>query len=219
MLARKKKAGNNRKRSTLWALCLMTLIWTALPISVKAEAETSPETAYGAESSATAEKVYKLSPPGEDPRMLHLFAGEKAFRSRKLKEAREAFEKALALNSQDAHAHYFLGLIEYAEGNIEKAKARFQIAHECLDLSSEISQLPISDKQAQVEFPDEYEVRMYYKDGWYVNPKDPAVARRGVHPLESGSTYRIELKQKHKGSWFRAGIVGLVVVFSFFLSR
>ncbi len=201
------------------ALCFAVMLWAALLITANLEAETSPEPADSMESAATTEKVYRLPPPGEDPRMRYLLVGEEFFHFRELKKAREAFEKVLDLDSQNAQAHYFLGLIEYAEGNIEEAKARFQIAHECLGLSSEIPQLPINAKQAQIEFPDEYEPRMYYRDGWYVSPKDPAAANRGVHPLEAGSTYRVELKPKRKRSLIRTGIVGLIVAFSFFLAR
>ena len=201
------------------ALCFTVMLWSALLIPANLDAEISPEPADSTQSVATTEKVYRLPPPGEDPRIRYLLAGEEFFHSRKLKEAREAFEKALDLDSQSAQAHYFLGLIEYEEGNIEEAKTRFQIAHECLGLSSELPQLPINAKQAQIEFPDEYEPRMYYRDGWYVSPKDPAAADKGVHSLEAGSTYRVELKPKRKRSLIRTGIVGLIVAFSFFLAR
>ena len=198
----------------LCALCFLALL-----MSVKTKAESGFEATDGTESSTVSEKVYKLSPPGEDPRMLHLLAGEKYFHSRELKKAREAFEKALGLDSQSAQAHYFLGLIEHEEGNVEEARTRFQIAHECLSSSSEAAHLPIDAKQAQIEFPDEYEPRMYHRDGWYVSPKGAAVAHRGIHSLATGSTYRIELKPKHGRPWVHTGVVAVIVAFSFFLAR
>lgn len=201
------------------ALCFAVMFWAALLIPANLEAETSPEPADSMESAATTEKAYRLPLPGADLRMRYLLAGEDSFHSRELKKAREAFEKVLDLDSQSAQAHYFLGLIEYEEGNIEEAKTRFQIAHECLGPLSVSSQLPIDAKQVQVEFPHEYESRVYYMDGWYVTPKESAVGNRNIHLLAAGSAYRIRLKPKHSGSWIRKGIVGVVIAFSFFLAR
>jgi len=217
MSGRKRRIRASKKRSVLCVLCFITL---ALLTSFKAKAEAGFEPTGGTESSVVAEKVYRLSPPGKDPRTLHLLAGEKYFHSRELKKAREAFEKALELDSQSAQAHYFLGLIEYEEGNVEEARTRFQIAHECLATSSSgTAHLPMDTKQAQIEFPDEYEPRMYHKDGWYVSPKGTAVAHGGIHSLTAGSTYRIELKPKRGSSWVRTGVVAVIVAFSFFLAR
>ena len=171
------------------------------------------------EPSETVEKAYRLSPPGEDPRMSHLVAGERMFRSREFTEARKAFGKVLEIDSQDAQAHYFLGLIEYEEGNVEKAKTRFQIAHDCLGSSQVLPQLPIDDKQVQLEFPDGYGARVYYKDGWYVSTKDAATIHKAVHSLEAGSTYRIELRSEHRESWVSRGMIGLIVAITFLLAR
>lgn len=218
-MSSKRVLRDNKRCLTPYILCFVVLICATLTISVKAEVETESGGTDDVESAVAEEKVYRLSPPGEDPRMRHLLAGEEFFHSRKLKEAREEFGKALNLDSQNARAHYFLGLIEYEEGNTQEASTRFRIAHECLDLSQMSPQPPVGAKQVQVEFPDGYEARMYYRDGWYVSPKDPAVVHRSIHPLEANSTYRIELKPKNRRSWVRTGIVGLIVAFSFFMAR
>jgi tetratricopeptide (TPR) repeat protein len=166
----------------------------------------------------------------------YLLAGERMFRSRELEGAREAFEKVLELDGQEAQAHYFLGLIEYEEGNVGRAKARLQVAHECLPSWLESSQLQVpgltgdtgtktfasalpNAKQVQLEFPDGYEARIYYKDGWYVRSKKIADEPISLLTLEAHSTYRIELKSERKESWVRRGMIGFLVALSFFLAR
>jgi len=146
-------------------------------------------------------------------------SGEKMFRSGDLEKARETFEKALRLNNQNPQAHYFLGLIEYEEGNIEKAKTRFQIAHECMGSLSEDDYLLADDKHVQLEFPDNYEARIYYKDGWYIFPKDPTVMNSMVRSLESGSTYRIKLKPPSERSINAKTVIISLIALSFFLAR
>lgn len=175
-------------------------------------------------------------PPGEDAHAFYLLVGERMFRSREFTRAREAFEKVLDLDSQDAQAHYFLGLIEYEEGNIERAKTRFRIAHECVSglmdswAYGSVSQLTCESmrtlpdtKQVQLEFPDEYKARVYYKDGWYVKSKpESRIEAHGpidLLTLEAGSAYRIELEPGRKESWARRGIIGLIVAMSFLLAR
>ena len=191
------------------AMLLAFLMWATLLVSA-ADADVPPP------------------PPGEDPHVSYLLAGERMFRSGEFTQAREAFKKALDLDSQDAQAHYFLGLIEYEEGNIEKAKTRFRIAHECLGRWLGTSQLPVDagvapvlpdTEHAQLEFPDTYRARVYYKDGWYVRSKDTGAAHKSVYLLEAGSTYRIEVESGHKESWARRGIIGLIVAVSFLLAR
>ena len=194
---------NQESRRRAYTVCLIMLTWAALLISVRAYGNT-PQPAES---------------PMEAERDTETLNGERMFRSREFKKAREAFEKALLLDSQDAQAHYFLGLIEYEEGNVEKAKTRFQIAYECLGSSLETSSLPPDTEQLQLEFPREYEARVYYKDGWYIKPKDASAVNKDVHSLEVDSTYRIELKPKRKESWIRRGMIGLVLAFSFFLAR
>ncbi len=128
--------------------------------------------------------------------------GEKMFYSGEYGNAREAFERALRQDNQDAQVHYFLGLIEYEEGNIEKAKTRFQIAHECLS----------SFKNGNLLADD-------YKDGWYVVPKDPAVMNSNIQSLESGSTYRIKLEPSSGKSLIAKTVVVSFIALSFFLAR
>ncbi len=171
-------------------------------------------------SKSEAPEVYRLSPPGEDMRVSYMAVGQKMFRSRDFGKAREAFESVLDLDSQNAEAHYFLGLIEYEEGNPEKAKARFQIAHECLSLSVDTMDLPVNSGQVQLEFTDDYEASVYYKDGWYMKPKDPLAVHRPFYSLDAGSTYKVKLKPTQKYSWARRGmVIAFAVAISFLMAR
>ena len=178
----------------------------------------SADSNSGHTDASSAKGIFGLD-PGSKPCAFYLALGERMFRSQELKEARAAFEAVLNLDSQNAQAHYFLGLIEYEEGNVEKAKTRFQIAHDCLALSPSISQGRPDAKQAQVEFPNDYEAKVYYRDGWYIRPKDPRSGDKAVHSLEAGSSYRIELRPKYRESWIRKGAIGFIMMLSFFLAR
>ncbi len=215
--------GRRAKVKRWFIFCTLLFILLAYTTLIGgAKAETDPKTKDDPKSSAAAtaeEKVYKLSPPGKDPRTSRLLAGEEALRSGELREAREAFEKVLELDSRNAQAHYFLGLMEYEEGNIEKAKTRFQIAHECLESFEAVDPLVIDDEHVQIEFPEDYESRISNKDGWYISPKDPDAFDKTVHSLEAGSTYRLALRSKRKYSWVRRGAIGLALVVSFLLAR
>lgn len=172
------------------------------------------------ETSELSEAKYKLLQPGEDSRIIYLKSGEKMFYEGNLKKSREAFEKVIELDSKEPKAHYYLGLIEYEEGNIEKAKARFQIAHECLGSWVDTLEIPVDAKQVQMEFPDNYEARIYYKDGWYITSKAPLNIRKPFYSLDTGSAYRIKIKSENSASWiFRSIMIGSVIMFSFFLSR
>ena len=148
-----------------------------------------------------------------------LKSGQEMFQSGNFVAARKAFDNVLKLNSRNVQAQYFLGLIEYEEDNIEKAKIRFQIAHECLGLPSESKPLQIDAKQAQLQFPDDYQARIYYKDGWYIRPKNSSDVNTNLLSLDSGSDYKIELKSNHTKSWLISGVVGSVVLLSFLLAR
>jgi tetratricopeptide (TPR) repeat protein len=163
--------------------------------------------------------TYKLYPPGKDPRQIHLIAGEKLFRSRKLNEARSEFQKVLELESQNPQAHYYLGLIDYEQGNIQKAKTRFRIAHECLSDSVDTVQLPTDDKQVQLEVPDGYIATTYYRDGWYTRPKNPKIIRESLHSLEVNSTYKIQLKSEREKPWTFGTVMAVVLALSFFIAR
>lgn len=149
----------------------------------------------------------------------NLLIGEKEFLSGNFEKARAAFEKVLDQNSRSAQAHYFLGLIEYEKGNTEKAKIRFQIAHECISLLPTLSGLAVDSEQAQIEFPQDYEARVYYNDGWYVFPKGLPAESKTVHSLKTGSKYRIELQPRRRGAWIYKGVIGFTMVLSFLLAR
>lgn len=144
--------------------------------------------------------------------------GKKMFNSRDLKGARAFYEKLLSVDSQNALAQYFLGLIEYEEGNIDRAKLRFQIAYECLNPKELEKTLMISsdDRKIILEFPDEYEAKIYYKDGWYVSPK---TSLGNSVSLDTGSTYRIKLNSKRKESWLSRSIIGVIIFLGFLLAR
>lgn len=198
-------------------ILLILFIILAWSISFASEARVDPQ---NDNSKSEVPEVYKLSPPGEDMRLSYMAVGQKMFRSRDFGKAREAFESVLDLDSQNAEAHYFLGLIEYEEGNPEKAKARFQIAHECLSLSVDTMDLPVKSGQAQLEFTDDYEASVYYKDGWYMKPKDPLAVHKPFHSFDAGSTYKVKLKPTQKYSWARRSmVIAFAVAISFLMAR
>ena len=144
--------------------------------------------------------------------------GEKMFRSGDLKGARSFYEKVLSTDSQNAIAQYFLGLIEYEEGNIDRAKLRFQIAYECLkpkDQAKPLTNIP-DERKIILEFPDNYEAKIYYKDGWYLSPKTSL--DRSVS-LDAGSTYKVKLNPKSKEPLLNKGMVGFAIFLSFLLAR
>jgi len=212
------KNAEKRGRRIFYLVLRLSLIWTILLVS--STSSSLQTTDSESESAEQGEKVYRLPPPGEDSRIFYLTQGEKMFRTRDFREARAAFGKVLQLDSRDAQAHYFIGLIEYEEGNVEKAKFRFQLAHECLSSLVDTLKLPIDVKQVQLEFPGDYETRVYYKDGWYMTPKDPLAAYKDYHSLDADSTYKIQLKARNRESWVRSStIIGFLVVLSFFLGR
>ena len=221
--------GDNRGRfgilnsnSGVWratTFCLATMIVSLLTILLISTAS------MGSNGESSPPETYKLPPPGDDPRIALRSTGEEMFFQRNFAEAREAFQKLLNIDNRDAQAHYFLGLIEYELGNAAEAKSRFQTAYECLeekvkipDDAQQSKELLDSDK-VQMEFPDEFEVNMYYKDGWYVSPKTMAAYRENAYKLDTGSNYRVEVKSEGRESWVHRGVVGLVVLFSFLLAR
>jgi len=153
----------------------------------------------------------------EDAQNQYMALGERMFSLHDFQKSREAFEKVLNTDSRNSRAQYFLGLIEYEEGNIEKAKIRFQIAYECLETQRDAIQLPADAKKVRLEFPDEYKANIYYKDGWYLKPKNKS--ETSSVSLNAGSDYRIELKSNHKETWINKSIIGIVIAFSFFLVR
>ena len=197
---RKEQRAKSKELKTLCsmplALCPMLyafFIWAILPVlAVGASPLSMLDSSIQHPVSSIQSGDASVSPAssGEDPHVFYLLLGEKMFRSGEFAGAREAFEKVLELDSQDAQAHYFLGLIEYEERNIEKAKTRFRIAHECIsglmDLWAHepIGTLP-DTKQVQLEFPGGHKAGVYYKNGWYVKPKKRSTSPRDNKSIHS----------------------------------
>lgn len=210
-------------RQTAYAIIIIILIWSGLWV-LDAECSTTDNSLSSDITGSQAEKTTGKEAKNIEQKqsaieMGYLETGQEMYRSGNFKEARKAFDNTLKLNSKNVQAQYFLGLIEYEEGNIEKAKLRFQIAHECSGLPSESKPLQIEAKQAQLQFPGDYQARIYYKDGWYIKSKNPSDVNKTLFSLDAGSNYKIELKSKHTKSWLTSGIVGSVVLLSFLLAR
>lgn len=143
--------------------------------------------------------------------------GIRLFYSQEYDKAREVFDNLLSMDNQNPIAHYFLGLIEYQQGNTVRAKAYIQIAHDLLSPMQTDNKVTIDEKHAQIEFPEEYKVRVYYKDGWYIMPKE--LLTRKVYSLETGSTYKIKLESPTKSSFITRISLGLAIAISLFLMR
>jgi len=210
-------------RRTAYTIITIILIWSGLWV-LDAECSTADNSLSsditGSQAEKTIEKETRnIEQKQSEIEMKNLEAGQEMFRSGNFKEARKSFDNVLRLDSRNVKAQYFLGLIEYEEGNIEKAKLRFQIAHECSGLPSDSKPLQIGVKQAQLQFPDDYQARIYYKDGWYIKSKNPSDDNKTLFSLDAGSSYKIELKSKNTKSWLTSGILGSVVLFSFLLAR
>jgi tetratricopeptide (TPR) repeat protein len=201
-------------RQTTYIIIIVILIWSGLWV-LDAKCSTTDNTlSSGMIDSEAAKNVEQKQSAIE---MKFLETGQEMFRSGNFKKAREIFDNVLKINSKNVQAQYFLGLIEYEEGNIEKAKIRFQIAHECLGLPSESK--PFEAKQMQLQFPDDYQARIYYKDGWYIRPKNLSDINKSLLLLDAGSNYKIELKSVHTKPWLISGIVSSVVLLCFLLAR
>lgn len=145
--------------------------------------------------------------------------GERMLRSGRLKEAHAAFENVIALDSENVQAHYFLGVLNYEEGDVEKAISRFQIAHDCLNPLSETIPLKIEEKQAQLQFPDSYEARIYRKDDWYIKSKNPSDIDKSTVSLEAKSSYGIEIEPKNRHPLVSRMVIGMSILVSFALIR
>jgi len=201
-------------RQTTYIIIIVILIWSGLWV-LDAKCSTTDKTlSSGMIGSEAAKNVEQKQSAIE---MKFLETGQVMFRSENFVAARKAYDNVLQLNSKNVLAQYFLGLIEYEEGNIEKSKIRFQIAHECLGLPSESK--PFEAKQMQLQFPDDYQARIYYKDGWYIRPKNLSDVNKSLLLLDAGSNYKIELKSNHAKPWLISGAVGSIVLLSFFLAR
>jgi hypothetical protein len=135
-----------------------------------------------------------------------------------------------------ATAQYLLGVIEYNEGNVEAARVWFQRAWEALEDSplplrfrsprigplirgteaGKVTALPTSSAvPAKIQFPEGYKVNVYYRDGWYIQPKDSSVGRKSMglpsppragvggaanlYSFLPGSTYKIRVEAEEDG--------------------
>lgn len=143
--------------------------------------------------------------------------GIRLFYLQEYDKAREVFDNLLNIDSQNPIAHYFLGLIEYQQGNIVKAKAYIQIAHGLLNSMQTDNKMPIDEKHVRIEFPEEYKVMIYYKDGWYIMPKE--MSTRTVYTLETGSNYKIKLEPPTKSSFITKTLLGVAIAISLLLMR
>lgn len=150
--------------------------------------------------------------------------GKMALNKHDLESARVFFKKALAKDNQNAEAHYFLGVIEYESGNIEAAKERFRLAHAAVSNSKQNVQ------KAELQFPEGYNVRVYYKDGWYLQSKKAPISKvagkastfskPGTYSFQTGSTYKVLIKEprKRKLNLYAKLLVG-VAMLSWLASR
>ena len=148
------------------------------------------------------------------------------------------------VNSDSAITQYLLGVIEYKEGNVELAKVWFQRAYESLE--AEESKIGVYRRQtptktqafrrallneslilaapAKVQFPEGYKVNVYYRDGWYTQPKDPLVGKKQVYSFLPGSTYKIRVEAEnaqpaHKRINIGMKVVATLVMISWMMAR
>jgi tetratricopeptide (TPR) repeat protein len=148
-------------------------------------------------------------PISDEAGKTHIELGKMSLNMRDLETARVHFQAALEEDSQNAEAHYFLGVIEYENGNIEAAKARFQLAHEV------VSNFKQNVQKAELQFPDGYNVRVYYKDGWYLQSKKaPILSEAATYSFQTGSTYKVSIKKSKPGklSFYAKLLVGLTML-------
>lgn len=131
-----------------------------------------------------------------------------------------------------ATAQYLLGVIEYNEGNVELAKVWFQRAYESLEAEEDYRNRTfrtftaqtltfgraLSDKSAppatpaKVQFPEGYKVNIYYRDGWYIQPKNTSVGKKQVYSFLPGSTYKIRVEAENEQSGRKRVNIGMKVI-------
>lgn len=85
------------------------------------------------------------SEPGNADNFLEL--GAALYIAHRFDQALEAFEKAVAINPQLGHAHYYLGVLYAAKGMRDKA-------NEALQKVVEVSTNPILRAQAEARIPN-----------------------------------------------------------------
>jgi len=118
--------------------------------------------------------------------------------------------------TSNSTTQYLLGVIEYNEGNVELAKIWFQQAYESLEVEEgkiaaqktqafgrALDKSPPRATPAKVQFPEGYKVDVYYRDGWYIQPKANEELQYSIFNIQSsfkvysflpGSTYKIRLE-------------------------
>ncbi|MBC8232376.1 hypothetical protein H8E77_22745 [bacterium] len=117
--------------------------------------------------------------------------------------------------TSNSTTQYLLGVIEYNEGNVELAKIWFQQAYESLEaeegkIAAQKTQtfgraLDKSSPQAtpaKVQFPEGYKVDVYYRDGWYIQPKNSSAGEKVVPTFEKGSALRNSAPRKGQGGFY-----------------
>jgi hypothetical protein len=162
--------------------------------------------------------------------------------------SRQAPSPPSAGEADSATVQYSLGVIEYNEGNVESAKVWFQRAYESLEgdkgarlATARKTQMfgsinkPPEATPAKVQFPEGYKVNVYYRDGWYIQPKDssvgnaltPVLSRRErelVYSFLPGSTYKIRVEaeneqNKHERINMGVKVIAALVMVSWLMSR
>ena len=155
---------------------------------------------------------------------------------------------ALADEADSATVQYSLGVSEYNEGNVESARVWFQRAYESLEgdkgarLATALKtqkfgsrSRPLEATPAKVQFPEGYKVDVYYRDGWYIQPKDspvgnaltPVLSQRNrelVYSFLPGSTYKIRVEaeneqNKHEQINMGVKVIAALVMVSWLMSR
>jgi len=126
-------------------------------------------------------------------------------------EREEAIRAKPSAPPGSAIAQYLLGVIEYNEGNVELARVWFQRAYESLEAEEgnvtaqktqafgrALDKSPPPATPAKVQFPEGYKVNVYYRDGWYIQPKNPSVGKKQVYSFLPGSTYKIRVEAENE---------------------
>jgi hypothetical protein len=131
------------------------------------------------------------------------------------------------VTSDSAIAQYLLGVIEYNEGNVELARVWFQQAWGSLETAEdEIAAQKTQafgralDKStppaaAKVQFPEGYKVNVYYRDGWYIQPKNSSVEEKQVYSFLPGSSYKIRLEVENEHPARKRINTGMKVIAAF----
>ena len=150
-------------------------------------------------------------------------------------------EKRRSGSSDSATTQYLLGVIDYNKGDVASAKVWFQRAWESLKAEegaeggrTKKDEFTPSATPAKVQFPEGYKVNVYYRDGWYIQPKNPSVlsaataaqagGKKQVYSFLPGSTYKIRVKPEneqpgHKRINMGMKVMAALVMISWLISR